>query len=148
MDVSGRVVTSVLAAVLASSLAGPAGARVMILDNPIRQPFSGFASSMAVVGDLDRDGVADYVVGAYDQTVNGTERQGQVFVFSGQSGKLLLTIEDPTPSLRTEAYKGTAFGFAVATAGDVNADGTPDLLLGAFGQDDNGKAFICSGKDG
>jgi FG-GAP repeat protein/VCBS repeat protein len=148
MDFSRRVVTRVLAAVLVSGLAGPAGARVMILDNPIRQPFSGFASSMAVVGDLDGDGIADYIVGAYDQAVNGNERQGRVFVFSGQSGKLLLTIEDPTPSLGTEPYKGTAFGFAVATAGDVNADGTSDLLIGAFGQDDNGKAFICSGKDG
>jgi hypothetical protein len=148
MNFSRRVVTCVLGAVLVSGLAGPAGARVMILDNPIRQPFSGFASSMAVVGDLDGDGVADYVVGAYDQTVNGNERQGRVFVFSGQSGKLLLTIEDPTPPLGTEAYKGTAFGFAVATAGDVNADGTPDLLIGAFGQDDNGKAFFFNGKDG
>src|SRR5215510_14277938 len=105
MDVSGRVVTSVLAAVLASSLAGPAGARVMILDNPIRQDFSGFASSLAVVGDLDGDGIAEYVVGAYDQTVNGIKHQGRTFVFSGQSGKLLLTIEDPMPPLREEVYK-------------------------------------------
>ena len=64
MDVSRCVVMRVLSAVLlVSGLAGPAGARVMILDNPIRQPFSGFASSMAVVGDLDGDGIADYVVG-------------------------------------------------------------------------------------
>jgi len=109
MDFSRRVAPGVLGAVLlASGLAGPAGARVMILDNPIRQPFSGFASSMAVVGDLDGDGVADYVVGAYDQTVNRNEHQGRAFVFSGQSGKLLMTIEDPTPPLGTEAYSRRA----------------------------------------
>src|ERR1043166_7988649 len=130
MDVSRRIVTRVLGAVLlVSGLAGPARARVMILDNPIRQPFSGFASSMAVVGDLDGDGVSDYLIGAYDQRVENGDHQGRAFVFSGQSGKLLMTIENPAPS-HMESYKGAAFGFAVAAAGDVNGDGTPDLLIG------------------
>jgi len=123
-------------------LSAQAVARVMILDNPIRLPFSGFASSMAVAGDLDGDGVSDYIIGAYDQPVTGNDHQGRVFVFSGQSGKLLLTIEDPAP------VSYAAFGFAVAAAGDVNKDGTPDLLVGAFGQEGSGKAFLFSGKDG
>jgi len=123
-------------------LPAQAVARVMILDNPIRLPFSGFASSMAVAGDLDGDGVSDYIIGAYDQPVTGNDHQGRVFVFSGQSGKLLLTIEDPAP------VSYAAFGFAVAAAGDVNKDGTPDLLVGAFGQEGSGKAFLFSGKDG
>lgn len=132
-------------------LSAQAVARVMILDNPIRLPFSGFASSMTVAGDLDGDGVSDYVIGAYDQPVNtaasdqpvnNNNHQGRVFVFSGQSGKLLMTIEDPAP------VEYAAFGFAVAAAGDVNKDGTPDLLVGAFGQDGSGKAFVFSGKDG
>src|SRR5215510_10282236 len=130
------------ALLLFCGLSTQAVARVMILDNPIRLPFSGFASSMAVAGDLDGDGVSDYIIGAYDQPVNGNDHQGRVFVFSGQSGKLLLTIEDPAPT----AY--AAFGFAVAAAGDVNKDGTPDLLVGAFGQEGSGKAFLFSGKDG
>ena len=32
-------------------------ARTMILDNPQRMPFSGFASSLALVGDIDGDQV-------------------------------------------------------------------------------------------
>ncbi len=119
-----------------------AAARVMILDNPIRLPFSGFASSLAVVGDLDGDGVSDYLVGAYDHPWNKNEHQGRAFVFSGQSGKLLFTIDDPTP----QGYG--AFGFAVTAAGDVNGDGVPDLLIGAFGQEGSGKAFVFSGKGG
>ncbi len=138
-----RVLLCVLLALFAlCGLPAQAVARVMILDNPIRLPFSGFASSMAVAGDLDGDGVSDYIIGAYDQPVTGNDHQGRVFVFSGQSGKLLLTIEDPAP------VSYAAFGFAVAAAGDVNKDGTPDLLVGAFGQEGSGKAFLFSGKDG
>jgi len=123
-------------------LARPAVARVMILDNPIRLPFSGFASAMAVAGDLDGDGVSDYLIGAYDQPVDKNDHQGRVFVFSGKEGKLLRTLEDPAP------MPFAAFGFSVAAAGDVNQDGTPDLLIGAFGQEGSGKVFLFSGKDG
>ncbi len=117
-------------------------AQTMIIDNPLRLPFSGFASSMVVAGDLDGDGVSDYLVGAYDQHVKLNEHQGRAFVFSGKSGKLLMTIEDPVP------MPYAAFGFSVAAAGDVNKDGTPDLLIGAFGQEGSGEAFVFSGKDG
>ncbi|MBI3326491.1 MAG: FG-GAP repeat protein [Nitrospinae bacterium] len=131
-----------LACVLCCLLPTRAPARVMFLDNPIRLPFSGFAVSMTVAGDVDGDGISDYLIGAYDQRVNHYEHQGRVFVFSGHSGKLLLTLDDPAP----RAY--AAFGFAVAGAGDVNQDGVPDLLIGAFGQEESGKAFVFSGKDG
>ena len=138
-----RALVCVLSAVLlCGGLSAPAAARVMILDNPLRLPFSGFASAMAVVGDLDGDGVADYLIGAYDQPVESNDHQGRAFVFSGRDGKLLRTIEDPAPM----AF--AAFGFSVAAAGDVDKDGTPDLLIGAFGQDGGGKVFIFSGKEG
>jgi FG-GAP repeat protein/VCBS repeat protein len=143
MPFARRALACVWSAVLlCCGLSAPAAARIMILDNPLRLPFSGFASSMAVVGDLDGDGVADYLIGAYDQPVESNDHQGRAFVFSGREGKLLRTIEDPAPM----AF--AAFGFSVAAAGDVNKDGTPDLLIGAFGQDGGGKVFIFSGKEG
>ena len=119
-----------------------ANARVMFLDNPIRLPFSGFASSLALVGDVDSDGVVDFLVGAYNHRWNNNDRQGRVFVFSGAKGKLLFAIDDPAPQIEA------AFGFAVASAGDVNKDGAPDFLIGALGQDGRGKAFVFNGKDG
>ncbi len=106
-------------------------------------PFSGFASSLTLVGDVDGDQVSDYLVGAYDNRWDKNDRQGRVFVFSGKSGKLLFPIDHPFPQ------KAAAFGFSVASAGDVNKDGTADFLIGAFGQDDgSGKAFVFNGKDG
>src|SRR6266571_1684902 len=143
MQCSHSVLRSIVFALLLSwSLPARAASSLLILDNPLRLPFTGFASSLAVVGDLDGDGVSDYLVGAYDHPWNKNEHQGRAFVFSGQSGKLLFTIDDPTP----QGYG--AFGFAVAAAGDVNSDGVPDLLIGAFGQEGSGRAFVFSGKGG
>jgi len=115
---------------------------LLILDNPLRLSFTGFASSLAVVGDVDGDGVADYLVGAYEHYWRGNLNQGRAFVFSGGSGKLLLTLDLPAPQ------PGAAFGNAVAAAGDVDRDGVPDLLVGAFGQGESGQAFVFSGKTG
>ena len=117
-------------------------ARTMLLDNPQRIAFSGFAASLAVVEDVDGDQVSDYLVGAYNDRWEKNDRQGRVFVFSGKSGKLLLTIDDPVPQSLA------AFGFAVTSPGDVNKDGTADFLIGAFAQDGNGRAFVFNGKDG
>jgi len=117
-------------------------ARTMLIDNPQRAAFSGFASSVALVDDIDGDQVPDYLVGAYDNRWEKNDRQGRAFVFSGKSGKLLFTIDDPSPQPLA------AFGFAVASPGDVNKDGTADFLIGAFGQDGSGKAYVFSGKDG
>jgi hypothetical protein len=123
------------------------GAAMMILDNPIRMSFGGFASAMTTVGDVDGDGVTDYLVGAYDYQVNYpppinlSEHQGRAFVFSGKSGKLVFTLDTPVP------MPSAAFGFAVSGAGDINKDGAPELLVGAFGYEGSGKAFVFSGKD-
>lgn len=115
---------------------------LMILDNPVRIMFSGFASALAIIDDVDGDAIADYLVGAYDHRWNGNDHQGRAFVFSGKSGQLLFPLDTPFP--QAEA----AFGCAVAAAGDVNQDGVPDLLIGAFGQERTGRAFAFSGRDG
>jgi len=117
-------------------------ARTMILDNPQRSAFSAFGAALAVVGDVDGDHVSDYLVGAYDNRWEQNDRQGRAFVYSGKSGKLLFTLDDPIPQPLA------AFGFAVASPGDVNNDGIPDFLIGAFAQDGSGKAFVFNGKDG
>ena len=106
----------------------PGTARTMILDNPQRVAFSAFSTSLAVVGDVDGDHVPDYLVGAYNNRWGKNDRQGRAFVFSAKSGKLLFTIDDPEPQPLA------AFGFAVASPGDINNDGIADFLIGAFSQ--------------
>ena len=70
------------------------------------------------------------------------DHQGRAFVFDGQTAKLLYTLDHPFPQ------KAAAFACSVASAGDVDRDGLPDLLIGAFGQNKGGQAYVFSGVDG
>lgn len=87
--------------------------------------------ALAPLGDVNRDGYADFAVGArgYDQ---GKADNGAVFVFFGSSG-------GPGPVPDWSAYgeqSGDSFGFALDGAGDVDGNGYPDLLAGAPGYSD------------
>ncbi len=117
-------------------LCGPAwaGPEIRILDTPNRLLFSGFSSALATLGDVNGDAVPDYIVGAYEQIWDENNHQGRAFIFDGQTGDLLLELDDPHPQA------DAAFGFAVAAAGDVNQDGVPDCIIGAFGQGEAGSA--------
>ena len=129
-----------------------ADSHLILLEQPQRQSFTGFGSSFAQVGDLDGDGVPDYVVSAYQQYWGGNMKQGRAYVFSGRTGLLLRALDLPDPQKDAGAgmtpYNGASFGNAVAAAGDVNADGTPDIVVGAFNQKGRGEAYVFDGKTG
>jgi hypothetical protein len=90
--------------------------------------------------DVDRDGRADLVVGAW-QNASGADDGGKVFVYSGASGTLLKTI--------TSTHAGQNLGIDAREFGDFNADGRRDLLVGAygdgFGGPQPGAALVFSG---
>ncbi|MGH8575567.1 MAG: FG-GAP-like repeat-containing protein [Gammaproteobacteria bacterium] len=121
---------------------------LLTLNHPApQQGLALFGSAVAGIGDVNGDGRADLLVGAPSQTVGGRADQGQAYVLSGADGRLLLTLNNPI------AQAETAFGAAVAGAGDVNGDGLPDLLVGAPEQNvggsfNRGQAFVFSGADG
>jgi hypothetical protein len=94
--------------------------------------------------DLSADGRADIVVGAplYD---NGLTDQGAVFVFiTPQSVKTT-----PSTGSAARSYFGSAanahLGQSLSNAGDVNADGFEDLIVGAPGVD---RAYLFDGGPG
>ena len=103
----------------------------------------GFGASVSGVGDVNGDGLADLIVGAFDDDNNGDD-SGSARVLSGSDGGVLYSFDgDRADDL---------FGRSVSGAGDVNGDGVDDFIVGAVGDnnngDDSGSARVLSGSDG
>lgn len=96
--------------------------------------------SVARIKDVNGDGRDDVAIGA-PQDDKGTAGLGYVRVVSGATGSTLFTISGS--GLDDE------FGYAVADAGDINGNGTTDIIIGAPGYDsDRGRAVFVSGNTG
>ncbi|QRR00489.1 FG-GAP-like repeat-containing protein [Dyadobacter sandarakinus] len=121
----------------------PANANTVLRSN--QQGANAYA--VASAGDVNGDGYSDVLVGApfYDK---GENDEGAVFVFQGSAAGL-----NANAVLLLEGNQVNAqFGTSVSTAGDVNADGYSDVLVGAplydKGQTDEGAAFLYFGSAG
>lgn len=79
---------------------------------------------VALLPDLNADGVEDYAVGApfEDYLQNGT-RRGVVRVHSGKTGNVLRVLVGPGNQ--------SEFGASIAATPDITGDGRPDLVIGA-----------------
>jgi hypothetical protein len=85
-----------------------------------------FGVCVASAGDVNKDGYGDVIVGAYQNDARGANA-GRAYVFFGGPKPH----ERPDMVLSGEAA-GDAFGYAVASAGDVNHDGYSDVVVGAY----------------
>ncbi|XP_064354742.1 integrin alpha-5 isoform X2 [Dromaius novaehollandiae] len=97
-----------------------------------RQEFGRFGSAIAPLGDLDQDGYNDVGVGV---PFGAEGRQGVVYVYNGGAGGLR---PEPSQELRGHWAPGHApdfFGSALRGAKDLDGNGYPDLIVGAFGVD-------------
>jgi len=92
----------------------------------------GLGVSVASAGDVNGDGRADFIVGAYFADPGGLSNAGSAYLYSGATGGLLSQING--------AAAGDILGHSVASAGDVNGDGKADFIVGAYGADPGGRS--------
>jgi hypothetical protein len=100
--------------------------------------------SVATAGDVNGDGYADVLVGAYGWD-DGQANEGRVFLYLGSASG-----PDTLPDWSyTSDVANAYFGRSIATAGDVNGDGYDDVVIGAHlltsGATSEGKAFLFLG---
>ncbi len=94
-------------------------------------PDNKFGQAVGAAGDVDNDGIPDFVVGApfYDDAIIGQD-VGAAYLYSGATGNLM------------RKYVGEAefdqFGIAVAGNIDMDGDQRPDLIIGAPKFDNQG----------
>jgi len=104
-----------------------------------------FGWSVGSAGDVNGDGYADIVVGAYEYDGG----HGAVYVFHGSASGPSATESFSV----TGEYANDRYGRSVAAAGDVNGDGYADLIVGApyfdtAGSNDRGKVYVYHGSSG
>ncbi|MFA5211117.1 MAG: FG-GAP-like repeat-containing protein [Patescibacteria group bacterium] len=103
-----------------------------------------FGFSISSAGDVNGDGYSDILVGAFRYD-NGETDEGRVFVYYGSASGLSVVADWTAESNQASAN----FGKSISSAGDVNADGYSDILVGAYkydnGETDEGRVFVYYG---
>jgi len=99
-----------------------------------------FGAAVASAGDVNGDGYADVIVGANG---DGGTRAGRAHLFLGGPSGL-----DAFPSTTLESPDGPGgrFGWSVASAGDVDADGYADVVVAAIAASGHtGRVYLYRG---
>ena len=115
-------------------------------------------TSISGAGDVNGDGIGDYVVGISNASVSGadpytfsTSQGGRTYVVFGSTTVTNLDLSVGVGSRGFEiegADGGDLSGARVSGAGDVNGDGRDDLLIAAPGQGEfnDGELYVVFGK--
>lgn len=135
------LVSLALAPAQDAGLAPPDG--VHILHTFVGEKDEHAGIGLSALGDVDGDGVPDFLVGSMLGAYVFGFGPGQVDAYSGASGDLIFWVRGDSEG------GGDAFGDTVVQLGDVDGDGVPDFAVGAWRfQNYRGSVRVYSGTDG
>ncbi len=130
-----------------------AGNGGFVINGIDRFDYSGW--SVSGVGDINADGLADLIVGAYSADPAGRKKAGESYVVFGKADGTPVSLADVAAGLGGFVINGINpedfSGWTVSGAGDVNGDGLADLIVGAFaahpgGNRWAGESYVVFGK--
>ena len=149
-DVNGDKVPDIYASDFSNSAKGPATGRAYIRSGKDGRPLltltgenpgDGFGIGSADVGDVNKDGYDDVLLGAWQYSAAAASG-GRIYLFSGKDGSVLRTITGRVP--------GETLGFDATGVGDVDGDGVVDLLVTSSWSNINGfrsgRMYVIAGR--
>ncbi len=103
--------------------------------------------SVSGAGDVNGDGLADVIVGAYEA---GPQHNGKSYVIFGKADGNAVAFADVSAGIGGFVVTATGgfyvTGWSVSGAGDVNGDGLADVIVGAPYNTSAGTSFVVFGK--
>jgi PKD repeat protein len=106
---------------------------------------SRFGVSVAELGDFDGDGIRDLAVGSHRANIGGAERGAVWLLYLRADGSVRehRQISALSGNLSGPLDDHDRFGISLCSLGDLDLDGTPDLAVGAYRDDDGGTDYGC-----
>ncbi len=133
------------------ALSNLTGANGFKLDGENTQDYSGI--SVSTTGDINGDGHADLIIGAYGYP--SSSQKGRSYVVFGGPGvgsseNISLASLNGTNGFKLDGENiGDWSGYSVSAAGDINGDGYKDVLIGAYHYaDQTGRSYVVFGSVG
>ena len=138
-----------------SALTSGSSTQGFVINGQAGSDLSGFSVSSA--GDVNGDGLADLVVGAYQADPAGGTDAGKTYVVFGKASGAVVNLSAVATGTGGFVINGQSAsdnaGYSVSSAGDINGDGLADLIVSAWMADpvtgtDAGRAYVVYGQTG